>query len=87
MASSTAWAGPTSSSAQPESCHPSCWRESRVLPTRHPEPWSPAQHLLGKLQPEQILPSSAVTPNRTRGVWQPLAGHGQGDSCQGSAAM
>lgn len=67
MASSTAWAGPTSSSALPDPDAPPCWGQRDAS---HTSPWSLGLmpcHPLGKLQPKQILPSSKRAPSRDRG--------------------
>lgn len=64
--------------------HP-CWGQQGAS---HSPPWSLRVllcHLLGKLQPQQILPSSAVTPNRDQGRVAALSsGHWLWDSCQES---
>lgn len=67
MAFSTAWAGPTSSSALPEPWRPSLLGTARCFPHVTLEPQLLPCHPLGKLQPEQIL-SSSVSRERGRGA-------------------
>lgn len=58
MASSTAWAGPTSSSAHPESWHPSLLGTAGCFPHVTLEPWSPA------LPPAWEAPAQANPPQQ-----------------------
>lgn len=60
--------------------HP-CWRESRVLPTRHPEPWSPAQPPAWEAPAQANPPQQHSDTKQDQGRVAALGWTLLGDSC------